>query len=301
MKKIAIIVMLLAAVFTGASAQLLYKVTGKNLTKPSYIVGTLHLAPANFADSIAGMRDAMAQTEQVCGELDIQQMMSPEGVQKMMQAMMLPEGKTLKDILSTEEMTSLNAFMVKLLGADMNNPMVAQQMERMSPQALNTQFTIVMYLKLTPGFDPANLIDGYFQREAMKNGKPVNGLETLDFQIKTLYKGMAIDRQKQLLMCLINNESYYESMAIKLTKAYFSQDIVAVKAVMDEKQGTACDSTPEEDAALIYKRNADWLTKMPSIMAEKSTLFAVGAGHLPGDKGIINLLRGAGYTVEAVK
>lgn len=301
MKRFAFIVLLLAAVFTGAGAQLLYKITGNNLSKPSYIVGTFHLAPATFADSIPGMRDAMAQTEQVCGELEMKELMTPGGTQKMMQAMMLSEGKTLKDILSADEMARLNAFMAKLVGADMNNPMVAQQMGRMSPQALNTQFTLIMYMKQTSGFNPAELIDNHFQKVAMEAGKPVKGLETMDFQIKTLFQGVPLDRQKQLLMCLIDNEDYYAAMVVKLTKAYFTQDIVAVKAVMDEKQGTACDSTPEEDAELIYKRNADWLTKMPAIMAEKPTLFAVGAAHLPGDKGVVNLLRNAGYKVEAVK
>lgn len=301
MKRFAFIVLLLAAVFTGAGAQLLYKITGNSLSKPSYIVGTYHLAPATFADSIPGMRDAMAQTEQVCGELEMKELMTPEGTQKMMQAMMLSEGKTLKDILSADEMARLNAFMAKLVGADMNNPMVAQQMGRMSPQALNTQFTLIMYMEQTSGFNPAELIDNHFQKVAMEAGKPVKGLETMDFQIKTLFQGVPLDRQKQLLMCLIDNEDYYAAMVVKLTKAYFTQDIVAVKAVMDEKQGTACDSTPEEDAELIYKRNADWLTKMPAIMAEKPTLFAVGAAHLPGDKGVVNLLRNAGYKVEAVK
>lgn len=301
MKRIAFIVMLLAAVFTGAGAQLLYKVSGGNLSKPPYIVGTYHLAPASFVDSIAGLRNAMEQTEQVCGELEMSQMMSVEGMQKMMQAMMLPEGKTLKDILSAEEMARLNGFMTKFLGTDMSNPMVEQQMGRMTPQALNTQFTLVMYMKHTPGFDASNLLDNYFQKAAAEKGKPVTGLETLDFQIKTLFNGMSLERQKQLLMCLVDNYGYYDSMTVKLADAYFSQDIEKVKAVMDEKQNNDCDSTPAEDAAMIYNRNADWITKMPALMTDKATLFAVGAAHLPGDKGVISLLRNAGYTVEAVR
>ncbi len=301
MKRIAFIVMLLAAVFTSAGAQLLYKVSGGNLSKPSYIVGTYHLAPASFVDSIAGLRNAMEQTEQVCGELEMSQMMSVEGMQKMTQAMMLPEGKTLKDILSAEEMARLNGFMTKLLGTDMSNPMVGQQMGRMTPQALNTQFTLVMYMKHTPGFDPSNLLDNYFQKTVAEKGKPVTGLETLDFQIKTLFNGMSLERQKQLLMCLVDNSDYYGTMTVKLSDAYFLQDIEKVKAVMDEKQNNACDSTPAEDAAMIYSRNADWLTKMPALMTNKPTLFAVGAAHLPGDKGVVNLLRNAGYTVDAVR
>ena len=52
---------------------------------------------------------------------------------------------------------------------------------------------------------------------------------------------------------------------------------------------------------MLDNRNADWLTKMPGIMNEKPTLFAVGAGHLLGENGALNLLRKAGYTVEPVQ
>lgn len=52
---------------------------------------------------------------------------------------------------------------------------------------------------------------------------------------------------------------------------------------------------------LLNNRNKDWVEKMPAIMKEKSTLFAVGAGHLGGDQGVITLLKKAGYTVEEVE
>lgn len=301
MKRITTAILSLALAVTGADAQLLYKISGGGLDRPSYIVGTYHLAPVSFVDSIPGLRDAMKQTAQVCGELDMQQAMSAEGLQKTMQAMMLPDGKTLKDILSADEYARLNTYMKGLMGVDMTNPMVEQQMGKMSPQALNTQFAIIMYMKHTPGLDPTNLIDGYFQKAAMEEKKPVAGLETLDFQIKTLYQGMTLERQKQLLMCLVDNPELYESNAVRVSKAYFAKDIDGLKAAMDEKQNNACDSTPEEDAALIDSRNADWITKMPAIMTATPTLFAVGAGHLPGDKGVLKLLAKAGYTVEAVK
>lgn len=301
MKKISIITMLLVAVFMSANAQLLYKISGKGLAKPSYIVGTYHLAPVAFVDSIPGLRDAMAQTEQVCGELDMKQMTDQAEMQKMMQAMMLPEGTTLKTLLSEDEMTRLNAFMTKLMGADMTNPMVEAQMGKMTPQALNTQFSLITFMKHTPGFDPANLFDGYFQKVALEQGKSVIGLETMDFQIKVLFKGQTLERQKQLLMCLVDNPKYHEDAAIRLTKAFEAQDLGKMKELLDEKENNDCDSKPEEQDALINNRNADWLTKMPAIMTDKSTLFAVGAGHLPGDKGVLTLLRNAGYTVEGVK
>lgn len=301
MKKISIITMLLMAEFVSANAQLLYKISGKSLEKPSYIVGTYHLAPVSFVDSIPGLRDAMVQTDQVCGEIDMKQMAGQAGMQKMMQAMMLPEGTTLKSLLTEDEMRRLNAFMTKLMGVDMTNPAVEGQLGKMTPQSLNTQFTMVMFMKHTPGFDPANLFDGYFQQAALENGKTVLGLETVDFQIKTLFQGMTIERQKQLLMCLVDHAEYHEDATLRLTAAFQAQDLAKMQELMDEKESDDCDSRPEEKDALINNRNADWLKKMPAIMSDKPTLFAVGAGHLPGDRGVLALLRNAGYTVEAVK
>ena len=102
-------------------------------------------------------------------------------------------------------------------------------------------------------------------------------------------------------MCLVDNAAFMDDMTDRVVKAYFAQNLDAIKEALDTKMHNNCDSTPEEEAALIDDRNADWLTKMPAIMAQKPTLFAVGAGHLPGDKGVLNLLRKAGYTVEGVK
>ena len=67
---------------------------------------------------------------------------------------------------------------------------------------------------------------------------------------------------------------------------------------MDIRMGDRCDATPDEEAALIYNRNADWLRLMPAIMQARPTLFVVGAGHLPGDRGVLEGLRKMGYKVE---
>ena len=301
MKKIMMIALLMVVAITGAKAQLLYKISGKDLKQPSYIVGTYHLAPVSFVDSIPGLRAAMTETQQVCGELDMSDMMSPNNIQKMMKAMMLPEGKTLKDYLTVEEMDKLNQLMKSLIGMDLTNPILEQQMGKMTPSAINTQLAVLMYMKHSPGFDSTNLFDGYFQKAAKEANKPVVGLETMDFQIKTLYQGKSLERQKTMLMCMVNNTAYHEQNLIALTRAFFAKDLAKMWEITKEKENNSCDSTPEEDAQLIDNRNIDWLTKLPAIMADKSTLIAVGAGHLPGDKGVLSLLRQAGYTVEAVK
>lgn len=300
MKKIFITLALFVAALS-AQAQLLYKISGKDLKAPSYIVGTYHLAEVAFVDSIPGIRQALADCQQVYGELDMSSMANPENIMKMQQAMMLPEGKTLDKLLSADEMSRLNAYMNSLLGMDMTNPMVAQQMGRLTPQALSTQFSLLTYMKKHAGFDPQNPFDGYFQKVAQEQGKGIGGLETLDLQIKVLFHSMSLERQKQMLMCLVDNQEFMDKLADDVIRAFYSQNLEGLKEAMDRKMNTACDSTPEEDAQLINNRNADWLTKMPAIMAAHPTFFAVGAGHLPGDKGVLNLLRQAGYNVEGMR
>ena len=301
MKKLYLTLMFVLVAVFCADAQLLYKITGKNLEKPSYIIGTYHLAPASFVDSIPGAKAAFESVEQVCGEVDMAEMESMESTQKLMAAMMLPDGKSLSDVLTADEMDRLNAYMKATIGADLTNPLIKSQMGCMIPMAISTQLQLVQFKRITPDFNPMALIDGYFQQAAKKTGKSVIGFETVDFQISVLYTGSTIERQKQQLFCMIDNAEYSVAMLKELVGAYFAQDMAKLYEVTEEKRGDGCDSTPEEDEALIFGRNADWVEKMPAIMADKATLFVVGAAHLPGERGVLELLEKQGYTVEAVK
>jgi uncharacterized protein YbaP (TraB family) len=301
MKKMFLTLLLTVMATAGMNAQLLYKISGKGLRKPSYIIGTYHLAPVSFVDSIPGLRSALAESEQVYGEIETADMTSPENIAKMQQAMMLPEGKTLTELLTSEQMQKLNATMKELLGVDMSNPMVAQQMNKMLPQALVTQLTVIMYLKKHSGFNPTQSFDDYFQQQAVAQGKPVGGFETMDFQLQALFGSISIERQIELLMCFLNNREWEESQVDNIVEAFFAQDLNRIEAAMDEKQDNSCDATDEENELLIYGRNATWLKKMPEIMQQKSTFFAVGAAHLAGERGVLAGLRNAGYLVEGIK
>ena len=301
MKKIILSLFLTMLSAVVCNAQLLYKISHKNLEKSSYIVGTYHLAPASFIDSIPGAKAALDAVDVICGEVVMSEMESLENRKKVNEAMMLPDGKSLSDIFTADEMQRLNAYMDKVLGMNLNNPLLKSQLGKMTPMALSTQLQLVQYMKLTPGFNPMELIDAHFQKVAKKAGKRVTGLESVDFQIETLYKGATIERQKQQLLCMIDNDGYYSLQMKELSAAFFAQDMQALQEVTEEKIGNSCDSTPEEEEALIYGRNAAWAEKMPAMMGEASALFVVGAAHLPGEKGVLEMLKTRGYTVEAVK
>ena len=142
MKRILTALALLLATL-GTQAQLLYKITGNGLKAPSYIVGTYHLAPVSFVDSIPGIRQAMAETQQTYGELIMEELLGADSLAIMQQAMMMPDGMTIDELLSADEMSRLNAFMKELLGMDLTNPMLAQQMGKLSPSALSNTLALL--------------------------------------------------------------------------------------------------------------------------------------------------------------
>jgi uncharacterized protein YbaP (TraB family) len=222
-------------------------------------------------------------------------------VAKLADAMRMPDGKSLKELLSEDEMARLNDYMRSVMGADFTNPMIEMQMGKFTPAAVMTQLQIVQYMKVTPGFNPAALIDVYFQNEAAKAGKPVIGFENVDFQVSVLYKGSSLERQKEQLFCMVDNPEKTLQTVKDIANAYFAQELAKLEQLANEDMDGDCGSTPEEKDALIYDRNADWAEKIPAIIGEKPTLFVVGALHLPGERGLLQLLKNKGYTVESVK
>lgn len=300
MKKI---ILSLVALFVAlnVNAQLLYKISGKDLTKPSYILGTQHLASAAFVDSIPGLRDAFAATEQVYGEIDLLQAEKPAQQQLMAAAMTLPEGTTLQSLLTAEQLERLNAHLRTAIGADLSNPMVAAQFGKLKPGALLVNLTLLMAMRHVKGFNPQDTFDDYFQKEARKNGKVVGGLETMEHQIYVLFESTPLDRQVEQLMCFVDNSEKQEAQLLRIFKAFSEQNLEELHAAIEHKMNNRCDMTVEEHARLLDNRNEAWVVQMPTLMKEKSTFFAVGAGHLLGEKGVLPLLRKAGYTITPIQ
>ena len=262
-------ILLFISIALSANAQLLWKVSGKGLEKPSYIFGTYHLSPLSIKDSIAAMPQAMSETAQVYGEVVMSEMATPAFMQSMQQQMMMP-----KDIA-----------------------MLAQ----LKPAAINQQLVVLLYMKHTPGFNPQEQLDTYFQQQAGQQGKKVGGLETAQSQIDILFNSQTLQRQANLLYCAISDIEKGIEQSKRLIAAYEKQDLDAMLQLMEERDGNSCDPLPGEMEAMLDNRNKAWVEKMPAIMTEAPTLFVVGAGHLPGDNGVLNLLKQQGYTIEAMK
>ena len=293
MKK-TLVFMLLLCVTLGAQAQLLWKVSGNGLDRPSYVIGTHHLAPLSVKDSIANLQQAIDQTEQVYGEIVMDEANNPEILMKMQQAMMLPADTTLKSFYTQAQYDTIAAVVKNYMGVDL------ALFDKLKPATITTQLSVALAMKSLKGFNPQEQLDTWFQKQARQAGKKVGSLETIDMQINVLYNSQTLMRQALLLYCTATHIEQGVDQSLRMNQAYMKQDLDELLAITEEKMGDACDSTPEEISTLIYGRNANWARQFPSIMKQSPTLFVVGAGHLPGPQGLLKLLQKQGYTVEAM-
>lgn len=286
---------LFICVAISANAQLLWKVTGNGLDTPSYIMGTHHLAPFSIMDSIAGLRQAMRETQQVYGELKMSELESPATMQLMQKSMMIDSDTTLTTLFSPEDYATVNKFCKENMMMDLS------MAPKLKPAYLLNNVVVMAYVKHVGKFNPQEQLDTFFQSQASKNGKKVDGLETPEFQFNLLFNGASLQRQAQLLMCTLHNiDSEVENIK-KLTDAYMRQDLRTMLEISEQRKGNQCDPLPGEEDAMIFNRNKAWAEKLPAILKAAPTFVAVGALHLPGEKGLLNLLKKQGYTVEPVK
>ncbi|MDE6422920.1 MAG: TraB/GumN family protein [Muribaculaceae bacterium] len=274
----------------SASSQVVYKVEGNGLKEPSYIFGTHHLAPVSVAGDF-GATDLFNKASQVVGEIDMTQ--DQMQMQMAMQPyMMAPADSTLSKVLSKDEYDSLNESFKKwapMPGLDLS------MLEPMKPMVVTTMVTVGITAKEVPDFNPAEQLDTWFQASGKKDGKKIIPLETAEQQAALLFNFTPISLQAEALTELLNEPEKSVENARKLTQAYMKQDLNAMLELSQQE-----DEHPEFMEALLDKRNADWLTKLPAIFNDGSTFVAVGALHLAGDKGVVEGLRKLGYTVTPV-
>ena len=140
---------------------------------------------------------------------------NPAVAMQMQQAMMLPQGETLDNYINAEQMTRLNAFLTQYMGADLNNPAMAQ-VKQMKPATLNTTLQVMLIIKEEGGFNPQEQFDTYFQQEAQKQNKFVGGFETLDYQMNVLY-GATPQRHSCVWLTTLTTTSTLPNAPFKLT------------------------------------------------------------------------------------
>ncbi|MDE6772048.1 MAG: TraB/GumN family protein [Muribaculaceae bacterium] len=273
------------------SAQVLFKVEGNGLKTPSYVFGTHHLAPISVIEKF-GAKDPYNEASQIVGEIDMTQDQMALA-QAMQPHMMAPADSTLSKVIAPEDFSVINEEFKKW--APMQG-MELKMLDMLKPMAITTMVAASMAQQEMPGFNPAEQLDSWFQIQGKNAGKKVIPLETVEHQATVLFDTTPISFQADALVELLKDPSKALENTKSLTEAYNAQDLDKMLKLSEED-----DEHPEFMIALLDKRNADWLTKLPAIFNDGPTFVAVGALHLAGYKGIIEGLRKLGYKETPVK
>ncbi|MDE6444864.1 MAG: TraB/GumN family protein [Muribaculaceae bacterium] len=293
MKKVKSFIIALAAVLgfsATANAQILYKVEKKGSDKVSYILGTHHFAPLAVVDSISELPSILSNVDKLYGELDMAQMSDPQVMSNMQLALMAPSDSTLDKVLDEAQLAKLTEAWNNLTGG----AAPLEMMYGVKPSVISTQIAAILTQKVFPMLNPMEGIDMTMQNRAKELGKPVDGLETMDFQINMLYN-RPISEQAEGLMKTIDDLDNNEKKSIALSQAYINHDIDSILKMMEEEE-----ENEETMDRMIYSRNATWVDRLSKEMPQESILVVVGAAHIPGKKGVAEGLRQAGFKVTPV-
>ena len=159
MKKLAFTIFILLCVVISAQAQILYKVSGNGLEKPSYLFGTHHLAPLSVFTENADAIEAFASAGQIVGEIDIEG--NPLQVSaKMTPYMLAPIDSTLSKVIPSEQYAEADSLLQEILKTP---EITLKTFEIFKPAVLTQQITVTIIIQNMPGYKAEEQLDYYFQ------------------------------------------------------------------------------------------------------------------------------------------
>lgn len=258
---------------------LLWKVTGKDITKPSYLFGTIHLLPEDDYFFNEKMQSALSEAEVLALEVDMNVSIADQ--MKMAGEMIMPDGKSWADYMTEEEYAAVKSAFVDSLGIK----------EKKVDKYSKIRPIYVSGIILSELLGKVKMYEKELTSLAKKEKKTIIGLETLAEQMEIVSSIPVEDQVEDMKTTTASMLREYN----KMLKAYTSQNLEELGKVATETEGF-----DKMEGKLLVERNQRWIQEMESLLAKQSTFYAVGAMHLIGKDGLIQKLKRAGYTVEAV-
>ena len=261
----------------------LWRVISKDSTV--YLLGSVHLLKADAYPLSPAIERAFSDSTKLVLEVDLDSLNSPDAQQMILAKALLPEGKTLSETLSPEAYRAARQ-QVEALGLDI------EALKRMKPWFLALSLVAMKMHQL--GYDAQQGVDQHFFNRARKAKKEVLGLETVEFQFNLLDSLSAKTQEESLLQTLKELEQF-ETEFEQIVRAWTAGQEKQLRDLLLEN----FKEYPDIYAKLISERNRNWLPKIQRhLQGTNKTLVVVGAAHLVGPDGVVELLKREGYSVE---
>lgn len=285
MKTLSLFTLVLLSIFYTQAQDLenalLWKISGNGLQEASYVFGTIHMTcDASLNDDV---KNALDKTSLLVLELDMD---DPSMNATMMSNMAMKDNQNIKDLLSDEEYATLDAFTQSNFGA----PLAA--FATFKPFFISAM-TYTKFLDC-----PIQSYEGALMAIAQEQKEEILGLETVKEQLNIFDEIPYTDQIKDLMVSVEDNLTEDKAKFQKLMEYYKNADLSAIQEMTETDETLTMQKHKD---LMLNNRNKKWISKMEVFSKEQPTFFGVGAAHLIGEKGVIQLLRDQGYTVTAVK
>lgn len=261
---------------------LLWEVTGNGLPEPSYVFGTMHILCAEDAKLSANLKAFIQKSKKIYFEIDMDDMVEMMSAMKYVR---MNDGVKISDLLTAEEYGRIEAYFKKN-----KSPMPLSMINRFKPF-----FVSSLLGEQSMDCPQKNGMEQLIMKEANKYDKTIMGLESVAFQA-TLFDSIPYEKQAKELLNYIDSMDNYKKSTMEMVAVYKSQDLDRLDSLVSKSDPAMKDYMD----LMLYSRNRKWVQQMPQLMMEGTLLFAVGAGHLPGEEGVLNLLKKSGYTLKPI-
>lgn len=272
-----------AAAAPAGGGTSVWKVENKGGGATLYLAGSIHLLAEEDHPLPAAFAQAYESSERLV--LEVKSTGGPEGDVAAFEQGMYGNGSgSIRDDLSAETYKKLKGFL-----AEAGLPTGAMDGFRPWMAAMTLSLTEIMKLGCRPDLG----VDSFFEGKALEDRKPVTGLETTEFQIGLFVK-LDGEMQEQMLLSTIEDMASIETEFPRMVKAWREGDDKTLRKLMVESMA----DMPEFRAEILDKRNRRWMKDLVKMLdGEENVMVVVGAGHLVGRQGLVQLLRKRGYKV----
>lgn len=267
---------------TATPRGILYEIRPPTGVAPSFLFGTIHSEDKRVLDLPAPVRSAFEASSNVALEV----VPDASAIIKAMVTMAYTDGRRLRDVLP-EDLYRETATALGTLG------MTEDAFKDLKPWAVVT-------LLGSPPSETGEFLDMLIYRRAVEDGKRIAGLETMAEQL-AVFDELSETDQIALLRETLASRERLPLIFDALIAAYLERDVAGLQTL---SEAYLAESEPALAAifqeVVIDSRNRRMVERMAPLLAEGSWFIAIGALHLPGDQGIVELLRRRGHEVTIV-
>ena len=266
---------------TDRSHGLLWEVS-KADTESVYLFGTIHSEDPAVLQLPEPVQQAFESSQIVVLEM----LLDMEAMLYSSTAMLMMDGRLLSELIG-EPLFRQVATAIRTRG--IQEPVL----ERMKPWAAAVTLSM-------PVQETGQVLDAALYQDALQQNKAVYGLETVQEQLN-VFESLSEADQVALLKDAVENFPEIDAMHAELLAAYKQRDLGGLMALNETSMKTGDQRLAEEfQQNLIVDRNHRMVERMREYLQQGSAFVAVGALHLPGEEGLLNLLEQQGYTVRRV-